>query len=96
MSMLSYQADELRKMADELRHIHVDDSSVGLLFAAMGAMREAAETIDVIATALEDVLRNTGDTVWVGEAETLVDLMVALGIYGHEVYEGARPWEVER
>lgn len=46
MSELSTLADELRKMADELRHIHVDDSSVGLLFAAMGAMREAADTID--------------------------------------------------
>ena len=46
MSMLSSQADELREMADELRHIHVDDSSVGLLFAALGAMREAADTIE--------------------------------------------------
>jgi len=44
--------------------------------------------------AMEDVLRYSTDTVWVGEAETLVDRMVALGIYKHDVYEGVRPREV--
>lgn len=41
---------------------------------------------------LEDVLRWSDDTVWVGDAETLVDRMVALGIYGQEVYDGQEPW----
>lgn len=45
--------------------------------------------------AIEDVLRHSTDTVWVGEAETLVDRMVSLGVYKHDVYEGARPWEVD-
>ena len=44
--------------------------------------------------AINDVLRYAEDTVWVGEGETLADRMVAMGIYGHDVYEGARPWEV--
>ena len=44
--------------------------------------------------AMEDVLRHSTDTVWVGEAETLVDRMVSLGVYKHDVYEGVRPWEV--
>ena len=43
--------------------------------------------------AMEDVLRHATDTVWVSEIETLVDRMVSLGVYGCEVYEGARPWE---
>lgn len=46
MSMLSEQADRLREKADELRNIHVDDENVGLLFAVMGDMREAADTIE--------------------------------------------------
>lgn len=45
--------------------------------------------------AMEDVLRHSTDTVWVGEAETLVDRMVSLGVYKHDVYEGVRPWEVD-
>ena len=44
--------------------------------------------------AMEDVLRHATDTVWVSETETLVDRMVSLGVYGCEVYEGARLWEV--
>lgn len=99
MSMLAAQIDELRKMAAAMSE---HGSAIGLdygmglgLVVAARMMREAADTIDALATALEDVLRNAGDTVWVGKAETLVDRMVALGIYGHEVYDGARPWEVE-
>ena len=57
--------------------------------ATMGSKREAE-----LVRAMEDVLRHATDTVWVGEAETLVDRMVSLGIYEHDVYEGARPWEV--
>ena len=53
MSILSQQADDLRNKADELRHVNVDDSSVELLFAVMGAMREAADTI----TSLRDRLQ---------------------------------------
>lgn len=45
--------------------------------------------------AIEDVLRHSTDTVWAGESETLVDRMVSLGVYGHDVYEGARPWEAD-
>ena len=57
--------------------------------ATMGGEREAK-----LVKAINDVLRHATDTVWVGEAETLADRMVSLGVYGHEVYEGARPWEV--
>ncbi len=99
MSMLSTQSDELRALADKLRGVRFDGeyiSNVETLYLSMGAMREAADTIEGFVNALEDVLRNAGDTVWVGKAETLVDRMVRLGIYGHEVYDGARPWEVER
>lgn len=59
--------------------------------ATLGSEREAK-----LIQAMEDVLRHSTDTVWVGEAETLVDRMVSLGIYEHDVYEGARPWEVGR
>lgn len=56
--------------------------------ATLGSEREAE-----LARAMEDVLRHSTDTVWVGEAETLVDRMVSLGVYKHDVYEGVRPWE---
>lgn len=58
--------------------------------ATLGNEREAK-----LIRAMEDVLRHATDTVWVGEAETLVDRMVSLGVYKHDVYEGARPWEVD-
>ena len=58
--------------------------------ATLGNEREAE-----LVRAMEDVLRHSTDTVWVGEAETLVDRMVSLGVYKHDVYEGARPWEVD-
>ena len=58
--------------------------------ATLGSEREAK-----LIRAMEDVLRHATDTVWAGEAETLVDRMVSLGVYGHDVYEGARPWEVD-
>lgn len=56
--------------------------------ATLGSEREAE-----LVRAMEDVLRHSTDTVWVGEAETLVDRMVSLGVYKHDVYEGVRPWE---
>ena len=56
--------------------------------AMLGSEREAK-----LIRAMEDVLRHSTDTVWVGEAETLVDRMVSLGVYKHDVYEGVRPWE---
>lgn len=58
--------------------------------ATLGSEREA----ELVKT-INDVLRHATDTVWVSEAETLVDRMVSLGIYEHDVYEGARPWEVD-
>lgn len=58
--------------------------------ATLGSEREAK-----LIRAMEDVLRHSTDTVWVSEIETLVDRMVSLGVYGCEVYEGARPWEVD-
>lgn len=57
--------------------------------ATLGSEREAE-----LVRAMEDVLRHSTDTVWVDETETLVDRMVSLGVYGHEVYESVRPWEV--
>ena len=60
------------------------------IVATLGSEREAK-----LIQAMEDVLRHSTDTVWAGEAETLVDRMVSLGIYEHDVYEGARPWEVD-
>lgn len=60
------------------------------LNAELGSEREAK-----LIRAMEDVLRYSTDTVWVSEIETLVDRMVSLGVYGHDVYEGARPWEVD-
>ena len=58
--------------------------------ATLGSEHEA----ELVKT-INDVLRYATDTVWVGEAETLADRMVSLGVYGHEVYEGVRPWEVD-
>lgn len=46
MNRFGLQIKELREKADELRNVHVDDENVGLLFAAIGAMREAADTIE--------------------------------------------------
>lgn len=46
MSMLDGQIKELREKADELRNVRVDDENVGLLFSVIGAMREAADTIE--------------------------------------------------
>ena len=50
MSMLSSQADELRTLADKLRIVSFDEranyvENVDTLYRAMGAMREAADTI---------------------------------------------------
>ena len=42
--------------------------------------------------AIEDVLRHSTDTLWVGEAETLVEGVVSRGVYKHDEHEGARPW----
>jgi len=58
--------------------------------ATLGSDREAE-----LIRAMEDVLRHSTDTVWAGEVETLVERMVSLGVYGHDVYEGARPWEAD-
>ena len=58
--------------------------------ATLGSERESE-----LVRAIEDVLRHSTDTVWVGEAETLVDRLVSLGVYKHDVYEGARPCEVD-
>jgi len=58
--------------------------------ATLGSEHEAK-----LIQAMEDVLRHSTDTVWVGKAETLVDRMVSLGVYKHDVYEGIRPWEVD-
>lgn len=58
--------------------------------ATLGSEREAK-----LIRAMEDVLRHATDTVWVSEIETLVDRMVSLGVYGHDVYEGTRPWEAD-
>lgn len=69
------------KMADELEQA---------IAATLWSEREAK-----LVEAISDVLRHATDTVWVGEAETLADRMVSLGVYGHEVYEGVRPWEVD-
>ena len=48
---------------------------------------------DALKEAVSGVLRCATDTVWVGDVETLVDRMVSIGVYGEEVYDGARPWE---
>ena len=58
--------------------------------ATLGSDREAE-----LIRAIEDVLRHATDTVWVSETETLIDRMVSLGVYGHDVDEGARPWEAD-
>lgn len=72
MSILEWQCNELREKADELRHVHVDDASMGLLFAAMGAMREAADTIE----SLRDRLQNAD--VAYNDAEVLGDVTQGL------------------
>lgn len=60
MSRLSSQIEELHRKADELRLVHVDDTSVGILFAAMGSMREAADIIESLRDRLKTV-RETSD-----------------------------------
>lgn len=55
MSMLTEQTERLRKTADKLRSVHVDDRDVGTLFAVMGELREAADTIE----SLRDMLQET-------------------------------------
>lgn len=59
MSMLSSQADELRTLADKLRIVSLDErtnyvENVGTLYRAMGAMREAADTIESLRDRLEE------------------------------------------
>lgn len=59
--------------------------------------KESRDREEKLIGAINDVLLYSKDVVWVSnDSETLVDRMVLLGVYGHEVYEGARPWEVER
>ena len=84
-----------RASADELSSgrlsVHIwCDTPEQAIAATLGSEREKE-----LVRAMEDVLRHSTDTVWVGEAETLVDRMVSLGVYKHDVYEGARPWEVD-
>ena len=57
MSMLSSQCDNLRKMANELRRVRFDGewiSNVETLYLSMGAMREAASTIEALSDKLKD------------------------------------------
>lgn len=71
MNMLSEQADRLREKADELRNIHVDDENVGLLFAAIGAMREAADAIE----SMRDRLQAASETC---ELEAFADVLFSV------------------
>lgn len=99
MSMLSAQSDELRKKAEELRHVHADDASAGLLFAAMGAMREAADTIENLRDRLQESERHNRINLEVmGEMHhpEIVDLMqechATQANYEHCKYSTNRGW----
>jgi len=57
MSMLSSQCDNLRKMANELRRVRFDGEyirNVETLYLSMGAMCEAASTIEALSAKLKD------------------------------------------
>ena len=72
------------------------ESCVNEEFEALYAKEQSDREAELI-KAINDVLLYAKDVVWVGNgSETLVDRMVSLGVYGYDVYEGARPWEVER
>lgn len=61
MSMLTEQTERLRKTADKLRSVHVDDRDVGTLFAVMGELREAADTIDSLRDRLHSLQQKVED-----------------------------------
>lgn len=61
MSMLTEQTERLRKTADKLRSVHVDDRDVGTLFAVMGELREAADTIDSLLDRLHSLQQKVED-----------------------------------
>lgn len=67
----------------------VDDVTPEQAIAVTLGIGRASELVRAINAAL----RNESGTLWVGDGETLVDHMVTLGVYGHEVYDGACPWE---
>ena len=66
MSELNSQADELRTLADKLRSVRFDDranyvENVETLYMSMGAMREAADTIENLAQKVEDLKGMLGE-----------------------------------
>lgn len=89
MSMLSEQVKELRKKADELRHVHADDASTGLLFAAMGAMREAADTIESLRDRLqaERTCGNVGECELQGKSKSCSKCGASVERVTHSIFE---------
>ena len=74
-----YDADEGGLAVGVYRDYLTPEQAVS---ATLGSEREAG-----LVQAIDDVLRNATDTVWVGSAETLVDRMVSLGVYGQDTGE---------
>ena len=90
MSMLTEQTERLRKTADKLRSVHVDDRDVGTLFAVMGELREAADTIEGLRQKAEDLEGMLGELPPEGKcAMLLVKQVDGEYIWGCELYDFA-------
>lgn len=87
MSMLTEQCSTLRVLADKLRNVHARKDndfieSCETLFWSMGAMREAADTIESLRDRLQDdVLR--GECEWVFDKKYMAYDAYHCSICGH-------------